>query len=126
MQNLLIRIRRAYRAFNTKPASQQYADEMKTLMSKLTERYKQLLSDETIQFEDKDRIISMLQVIEEKSETLPSDKLNRWMGFIQGVLYRNNLISIDVERDVTRPWFHKFYRDTLQHVPKSIDVTKNA
>ena len=53
---------------------------------------------------------------------LDHEKVVRWVGFIQGVLYRNNLISIDIERDITRPWFHQFYQDTLQNVPKSVDV----
>lgn len=38
-----------------------------------------------------------------------SDKFSRWIGFIQGVLYAEDLISIDVERDFTREIYKPIY-----------------
>lgn len=43
-------------------------------------------------------------------ETMPLDKINRWVGFVQGVLAANGLLSVAAERDRTRPLFHAAYR----------------
>jgi hypothetical protein len=44
-------------------------------------------------------------------ETMPLDKVSRWVGFIQGVLATKGLLSVAEERDRTRPIFHKAYRE---------------
>jgi hypothetical protein len=41
------------------------------------------------------------------SETLPIDKLNRWLGFIQAVAIINKYTTVQAERDFTRPLFTK-------------------
>jgi hypothetical protein len=38
----------------------------------------------------------------------PTDKLHRWLGFIQGVLSVTGIIDVDVERDYTRPLLHAY------------------
>lgn len=38
---------------------------------------------------------------------MPIDKIARWTGFIQGVLAARGVISVDVERDRTRPIFNR-------------------
>lgn len=43
-------------------------------------------------------------------DTLPVDKLSRWLGFVQGVLATLGLIRVDTERDFSRPLFHAAYR----------------
>lgn len=51
----------------------------------------------------------MCQTSIEESERLPLDKLNRWLGFVQGCLAMRGLIDVDVEREVSRPLFHAAY-----------------
>lgn len=44
------------------------------------------------------------QIIEEE---LHEDKISRWIGFIQGVMSVKGYISVDEERDFSRPLFHE-------------------
>lgn len=39
----------------------------------------------------------------------PTDKLHRWLGFIQGVLSVVGIINVDEERDFTRPLLHSYH-----------------
>lgn len=39
----------------------------------------------------------------------PFDKLNRWLGFIQGVLAAAGVVSVDEEREFSRPLLHAFH-----------------
>lgn len=39
----------------------------------------------------------------------PFDKLNRWLGFVQGVLAAVRIIDVDEERDFSRPLLHAFH-----------------
>lgn len=45
----------------------------------------------------------------QNGHTYPMDKMHRWLGFVQGVLASRGVISIDGEREFTRPLFHKLY-----------------
>lgn len=40
---------------------------------------------------------------------LPTDKISRWTGFIQGVLAVRGRLSVSLERTATRPIFHRAY-----------------
>lgn len=48
---------------------------------------------------------------------LPIDKLSRWLGFVQGCLAMRGLISVDEERDLSRPLLHDAYRKAGERVP---------
>jgi hypothetical protein len=37
---------------------------------------------------------------------LPLEKLNRWLGFLQGTVIAEGHTTVDAERDWTRPLFH--------------------
>ncbi|KPC17300.1 Uncharacterized protein AC499_0502 [Pseudomonas amygdali pv. lachrymans] len=39
----------------------------------------------------------------------PFDKLNRWLGFVQGVLAAVRIIDVDEERKFSRPLLHAFH-----------------
>lgn len=41
------------------------------------------------------------------TEDMEVGKMNRWLGFIQGVLAARQLIDVDTEREHSRPLFHK-------------------
>lgn len=45
-------------------------------------------------------------------ERYPFDKLNRWLGFVQGVLAVTGLIDVDEEREFSRPLLHAFHSQT--------------
>ncbi|BBA65589.1 hypothetical protein [Xanthomonas phage XacN1] len=52
--------------------------------------------------------------------TYPSDKMHRWLGFVQGVLAARGAISVDEERNYTRPIFHELYGEKV----KTFDSSK--
>jgi len=54
---------------------------------------------------------------EREADILPLDKISRWLGFVQGCLAMRGLIQVDEERDVSRPIFHKAYREAGITVP---------
>ena len=43
----------------------------------------------------------------------PFDKMNRWLGFVQGVLSAAGLIDVDVEREVSRPLLHSLHEQAI-------------
>jgi hypothetical protein len=53
-------------------------------------------------------------------DTMPVDKVSRWVGFIQGVLAVRGLLSVAAERDRTRPLFHAAYRAMGIQPPESM------
>ena len=50
------------------------------------------------------------------------DKMSRWLGFIQGVMYTEGLIKIPEERDFSRPLFHKAYASLNLDIPEKITL----
>ena len=54
---------------------------------------------------------------------MTEDKVSRWLGFIQGVLFSMNLLNIGHERDFSRELFHKAYEDSGIEKPKSLTAT---
>ena len=50
-------------------------------------------------------------------DTLPVDKICRWIGFVQGVLASKEIIDVDAERDRTRPFFHEAYEQMGIEIP---------
>jgi len=55
------------------------------------------------------------------SESLPVDKLSRWLGFVQGCLAMRGLVDVDAERSFSRPLFHEAYRTTGRAVPPILE-----
>lgn len=53
-----------------------------------------------------DSLIKLCEEAMVNTQKYPYDKLNRWLGFVQGVLAAQGIIDVDVERDYTRPLFH--------------------
>jgi hypothetical protein len=52
-------------------------------------------------------------------ETWPPDKINRWLGFIQGCFAMRGHIDVDQERDISRPLFHQIYEEEGRCPPSS-------
>lgn len=85
------------------------------------ERYLNLLDNSiqvTIHIEE-----SQIDYLKKMCETMINndevsiDKKARWLGFVQGYLYANNIIQIKEEREISRKLFTQFYKN-----PISIDL----
>jgi hypothetical protein len=57
-------------------------------------------------------------------ERFPAEKMSRWLGFIQGILFANGVITIDEERNISRPLIHRAYKNAGLNPPESIDIKK--
>lgn len=97
--------------------------ELRSATLLMFERYYKLLID--LSFEsniDKCNSSSLLRLTKvaiDKIDELPIDKLNRWLGFVQGVLVMNGIITVDGERDYSRPLFTKAYKRKIEPIDVS-------
>lgn len=57
----------------------------------------------------------------ENLDKWPEDKLSRWLGYVQGVLTVRHIISVDEEREVSRPLFHAAYTTAASPVPLTLN-----
>ena len=73
----------------------------------MIERYKDILESSS----ELDQKAFLLSFCEEAMKLENSDKLSRWVGFIQGILYTHNLIEIDIERDFSRNIYKPIYAE---------------
>lgn len=97
-----------------------YNTAMKDIVKSLATRYEAKLDNS----QSSDRLRSMLIAMVENVSIWPIDKTNRWIGFIQGVLWERELIDIDEEREFTRPLFHSYYESYGIEKPTSVDAVK--
>jgi len=47
----------------------------------------------------------------------PFDKMNRWLGFTQGVLATVGALDVDAEREYTRPLLHLLHDEPIKSWP---------
>lgn len=57
----------------------------------------------------RDHLIWMCETAIDKIDTWPVDKLNRWLGFVQGIMCVQHIITVEEEREVSRPVFGEAY-----------------
>ena len=88
---------------------------IKKVTKKLAKRYMKMLPTSTIEYRLARKIVS-------DKDNLPIDKLSRWIGFIQASCIHKKLTTIAIERDFSRPLFHKAYIDMDIEIPKTISV----
>lgn len=80
----------------------------------LFQRYKDIIISNPDAFNEQqekcqyDHLIKLCNEAIDNGINYPTDKLNRWLGFIQGILAHANLINVDIERDYTRPLLHSY------------------
>lgn len=82
-------------------------------------RYKSIISNNeetflTMKLPEKCDFIHLNNLVNEAINNLdkyPTDKMHRWLGFIQGVLCVIGLISVDEERDFSRPLLHSYHNN---------------
>lgn len=58
-----------------------------------------------------EHITNMLYTLKNNIDYWPVDKTSRWIGFIQGVLFKDGILDLDEEREFTRPIFHSVYKN---------------
>ena len=51
---------------------------------------------------------------------MSEDKISRWLGYVQGIMTVYGWITVESERENTRPLFHKAYHDSDMKIPESI------
>ena len=66
-----------------------------------------------------DNLEWMVRTCLEDIESLPTDKISRWIGFVQGVLASRGDLDVNAERDRTRPFFHEAYTAIGQRIPET-------
>lgn len=67
---------------------------------------------------DPEHLEWMLDQIVENYNTWPIDKSSRWLGFVQGMMVAQSWITVEEERDRTRPIFHEAYKQEGIKVPE--------
>lgn len=55
-------------------------------------------------------LVNLCTEVIDNHQKYPFDKLSRWMGFVQGVLAVNGLISVEDERNFSRPFLHAIHK----------------
>lgn len=55
-------------------------------------------------------LINLCDEVINNHQKYPFDKLSRWMGFVQGVLASKGLISVEEERNYSRPLLHAIHK----------------
>lgn len=53
----------------------------------------------------------------------PDDKTSRWLGFVQGVMTMQGVLTVAGEREFSRPLFHAAYAEEGRVAPASVGRT---
>jgi hypothetical protein len=56
----------------------------------------------------------------DSADILPIDKLSRWLGFVQGCLAMRGHLSVEREREYSRPLFHAAYLVEGTEIPPTV------
>lgn len=59
-------------------------------------------------------VLCMLDTLVSKANTMPLDKMNRWLGFAQAIAVKEQLTTVIELRDMTRPIFSTVYDTWLK------------
>jgi hypothetical protein len=70
------------------------------------------------------RCQAMLTEMQERTDKFSPLKLFKWLGFVEGVLWQCDVLSIDVQRNKTRPIIHAIHKCLGMDIPETIDVNK--
>lgn len=92
---------------------------MKVIIDILTERYIRL----SLNTSSYSRVCSMMWAIQDNLGKWPSDKVGRWLGYVQCLLIEvEDTTTIKKERDFTRPLFHQYYKELGLDIPDSVEI----
>lgn len=87
---------------------------MRAVLRSLFERYRRIAQDPSVPANpgaapgtELDQVVDLCDTALNHLDDQPLDTLNRWLGFVQGVLAVNGLIDVAAERAVVHPAFHQ-------------------
>ena len=104
----------------------------RTIFKNYLEKLQKLFSTEKDYLKQKRllQLISMCQTVinhtsqyDNGENTMSEDKLSRWLGYVQGIMTVYGWITVEEERENTRPLFHKAYEDLGLLKPASITAS---
>jgi len=104
----------------------------RTIFKNYLEKLQELFSTEKDYLKQKRllQLISMCQTVikntsqyDNSENIMTEDKLSRWLGYVQGVMTVYGWITVEEERENTRPLFHKAYEDLGLLKPVSITAS---
>jgi len=98
-----------------------YMSPIRLASCELVKRYVEILKDEP-ESEINVRLIKMCETILDRKVSMYDDKISRWLGFIQGVMFSQYLISIEDERNISRALFYKAYEEMGLSKPQVISI----
>ena len=64
----------------------------------------------------------MLRKLHDEVNNWPPDKTSRWIGYIQHFIISKNLTTSLMERDFSRPLFHKAYKELGYDIPETVEI----
>jgi hypothetical protein len=67
----------------------------------------------------RDHLMWMCATARTQAPGWPDDKTSRWLGFVQGVLTVQGLLTVAAEREFSRPLFHAAYAEQGRPAPPS-------
>lgn len=67
----------------------------------------------------RDHLTWMCETARAQAPGWPDDKTSRWLGFVQGVMTVQGLLTVAAERDFSRPLFHAAYAEQGWQAPSS-------
>jgi hypothetical protein len=65
-------------------------------------------------------LVSLCKEAIANGKDYPFDKMNRWLGFAQGVLATTGIIDVDSEREYTRPLLHQLHLEPVKSWPRKL------
>jgi hypothetical protein len=93
------------------------------ILSVLFKRYSELAEKHASKLEglaercQSKSLVALCNEAIENGSTYPFDKMNRWLGFAQGVLAATGIIDVDAEREFTRPLLHQLHAQPIKSYP---------
>lgn len=93
------------------------------ILSVLFKRYSELAQKNTAKLDglapkcQSAALVSLCNEAIGNGKDYPFDKMNRWLGFTQGVLAAAGLIDVDAEREYTRPLLHLLHVQPVKSWP---------
>ena len=69
-----------------------------------------------------EHITNMLLHLQENIKKFPTDKTSRWIGYIQRYMIEVGAVTVQSERDFSRPLFHSAYKKLGYTIPESTKI----
>lgn len=87
------------------------------VVAQLAARYRSIITQNIVKLStlpercNGEHLVRLCSEMIDNGRKYPWDKMNRWIGFVQGVLATQGIIDVDIEREVTRPVLHMLHKD---------------